>query len=52
MLGFLRVQWYGFLDGLDVSIDEADIRIPPLLNSLDTFAESIFVLLSLLQLWE
>ena len=39
---------YESLDGLDVSIDGVDILI--LLNSLDTFAESTLVLLSLLQL--
>ena len=39
---------YEPLDGLDVSIDGVDILI--LLNSLDTFAESTLVLLSLLQL--
>ena len=35
--------------GLDASIDGVDI--PLFLNSVDIFAESILVLLSLLQLW-
>ena len=39
---------YECLDGLDVSIDGVEILI--FLNSLDIFAESILVLLSLLQL--
>ena len=39
---------YESLDGLDVSIDGVDIVM--FLNSLDIFAESILVLLSLLQL--
>ena len=41
---------YESLYGLDVSVDGVDILI--FLNSLDSFAESILALLSLLQLWE
>ena len=37
MLGFEK-EWYGSLDGLDVSIDSVDI--PPFLNSLDIFVET------------
>ena len=47
MLGFEKER-YGSLDGLDVSIDGVDI--PLFLNSLDIFAESMLVLLNLLQL--
>ena len=48
MLGFEKEQ-YGSLDGLDV-IDGLDI--PLFLNSLDIFAETMLVLLNLLQLRE
>ena len=46
MLGFEKER-YGSLDSLDVSIDGVDISL--FLNSLDIFAESMLVLLSLLQ---
>ena len=48
MLGFEKQQ-YGSLDGLDV-IDGLDFLL--FLNSLDIFAESMLVLLNLLQLRE
>ena len=44
MLGFET------LGGLDISIGGVDILL--FLNSLDIFAKSILVLLSLLQLWK
>ena len=47
MLGFEKER-YGSLEGLDVSTDGVDISL--FLNSLDIFAKSKLVLLSLLQL--
>ena len=47
MLEFQTVI-YGSLDGVDVSTD--GLEIPLYLNSLDIFAESVLVLLRLLQL--
>ena len=52
MLGLVK-ELNGSLDGLDVSINGVDtVDIALFSNSLDIFAQSILVLLSLLQLWE
>ena len=51
MLEFERAIWISRLDGLDVSIDAVDTQ-SAILNYLDIFAQRMFVLLSLLQLWE
>ena len=49
-VGIWKSDIYGSLDGLDVSIDGVGNSL--FLNLVDMFAESILVLLSLLQLWE
>ena len=50
MLGLVK-ELNGSLDGLDVSINGVDtVDIALFSNSLDIFAQSILVLLSLLQL--
>ena len=49
MLGFEKER-YGSLEGQDVSIDGVDFSL--FFNSLHIFAESMLVLLSLLQLRE